>query len=356
MGNQSAGAPVREGTPVFINNEAQAQTGGRPNMLQRFGSNAMDYLSDRDNRMRLAAGFNSMRLTPDPNIGAMARQQQLLSARKQEEQQQAQSYAKYLVERGVLTSEQAAQYSSSPRLLESLVAETIKTEQSGSMTESTRSKHQQALLAGLAPGTREYAEFMSGNSTIGNMNPEQIGLANTFRGEIDKKLENYYIARDGYQNMLEFRKNPGGVSDYALAVGFAKILDPGSVAREGEVSAVANSGSIGQSLKASVLNAITSNGRLPQQVRDDIMRLSENIYANQARKATEVINSYKPIAERAGVDPSFIYAGPEITMPNREETPNTGAPLTGQPPYSGPLPGLYTMEEILAEKKRRGLN
>ena len=36
--------------------------------------------------------------------------------------------------------------------------------------------------------------------------------------------------------------NLGGVSDYALTIAFAKILDPGSVVRDSEQAAIANTG------------------------------------------------------------------------------------------------------------------
>jgi hypothetical protein len=41
-------------------------------LLSRLGGGISNYLSDPENRARLAAGFNTMRLNPDPNIAAMA--------------------------------------------------------------------------------------------------------------------------------------------------------------------------------------------------------------------------------------------------------------------------------------------
>jgi hypothetical protein len=44
----------------------------QPGLLSRIGGGISNYLSDPENRARLAAGFNTMRLNPDPNIAAMA--------------------------------------------------------------------------------------------------------------------------------------------------------------------------------------------------------------------------------------------------------------------------------------------
>ena len=68
------------------------------------------------------------------------------------------------------------------------------------------------------------------------------------------------------------------------------MIDPGSVAREGEVNAVANSGSIPDTLKAQLLNAITGNGRLPQRVRAGIYNRAIEIFNTERLKALEIIN------------------------------------------------------------------
>jgi hypothetical protein len=47
----------------------------QPSFFERLGSGVKDYLSDPENRARLAAGFNTMRLNPDPNIARMAQSQ-----------------------------------------------------------------------------------------------------------------------------------------------------------------------------------------------------------------------------------------------------------------------------------------
>lgn len=60
-------APISTGSPVY-----QAP---QPSFFERLGSGAMDYLSDPTNRARMAAGFNTMRLNPDPNIARMAQSQ-----------------------------------------------------------------------------------------------------------------------------------------------------------------------------------------------------------------------------------------------------------------------------------------
>ena len=90
---------------------------------------------------------------------------------------------------------------------------------------------------------------------------------------------------------MQFYNNRDPIGDYSLAVGYAKMIDPGSVAREGEVNAVANSGSIPDTLKAQLLNAITGNGRLPQRVRAGIYNRAIEIFNTERLKALQIIDS-----------------------------------------------------------------
>ena len=94
----------------------------------------------------------------------------------------------------------------------------------------------------------------------------------------------------GYLKIMQFYDNRDPIGDYSLAVGYAKMIDPGSVAREGEVNAVANSGSIPDTLKAQLLNALTGNGRLPQRVRAGIYNRAIEIFNTERGKALEIIN------------------------------------------------------------------
>lgn len=148
---------------------------------------------------------------------------------------------------------------------------------------------------------------------------EQLTAMNTLRDDLRKDTEKFNLLKQGWNNIETFYSNPGGVSDYALAVGFAKILDPGSVAREGEVAAVANSGSLGGALKSQILNALQGQGKLPPAVRQQIAELSRGLYANQIPEAQAVLGNYEKVAGRAGLTLEDIYSGPMFEMPKAIE-------------------------------------
>jgi hypothetical protein len=120
----------------------------------------------------------------------------------------------------------------------------------------------------------------------------QHSQAKDFRKTIMDQTKDFrQDIQPGYLKIIQFYNNRDPVGDYSLAVGYAKMIDPGSVAREGEVNAVANSGSIPDSLKAQLINALTGNGRLPQRVRAGIYNNAIRIFNTERAKALEIINS-----------------------------------------------------------------
>lgn len=144
---------------------------------------------------------------------------------------------------------------------------------------------------------------------------DRASIGSGLRKDLRKDLDDYNLSKTGWENIQTFFDNPGSVSDYALAVGFAKILDPGSVAREGEVNAVANSGAVAPAIKTSIINALTGKGKLDEKVRNDIMNLSTKIFTKRAKDAQGIVASYRDTANSYTLDFNNIYHGGKIELP-----------------------------------------
>lgn len=195
-----------------------------------------------------------------------------------------------------------------------------------------------ANAAGLAPGSEERRLFMlRGGAPVEAPKPadtfDQAGkLRDDFRAEPAFKV--FSDVQDAAKRIGMFYQNPGAVSDYGLAVAFAKIVDPGSVAREGEVAAVQGSGALSQSMKQSLVNAINGEGALPPQMREEIVRLAEGFYKEQAEKYQQTYNEYRGRAERFGIDPRDALPDPLQSLSLRPVTPVDRLPdlLRGSPP------------------------
>lgn len=138
---------------------------------------------------------------------------------------------------------------------------------------------------------------------------DQLTAINTIRDDVRAELAPFEIVKQGYGNITTFYSNPNATSDYALAVAFAKILDPGSVAREGEVAAVQNAGARIPALGQALRNAVTGEGSLTPEVRQQIAELATQIYTERSSAAQTTLGRYTELAKQAGVPPEFIYSG-----------------------------------------------
>jgi hypothetical protein len=166
----------------------------------------------------------------------------------------------------------------------------------------------------------------------GVLDKDKLTMLNSVNDDLRARVKPFEEVRDGFERIKTFFQNPSGVSDYALAVAFAKILDPGSVAREGEVAAVANAGGGLQSLVEASVNFMLGEGSLPEPVRRNIMNLSNQSYRQQAEIAKRVIADAETILDGAGIDKKFMYKisippAPELVIP--QESPESGAQPNG---------------------------
>ena len=142
----------------------------------------------------------------------------------------------------------------------------------------------------------------------GPLTKDELSQVNTLRDDINKKLDIYKDIKRNYETITKFYDNRGAVSDQALATAFAKIIDPGSVAREGEVKVIAESGALSKALAASLLNALTGKGKLQDNVRNEIKNLAGHIYNQQVNEAQKVIDDYTDFLGKQSKKPHFAEA------------------------------------------------
>lgn len=136
---------------------------------------------------------------------------------------------------------------------------------------------------------------------------EQLSGINTLRDDASSAYSEFGQMKDAYGSIETFYSNPGSVSDKALVVAFAKVLDPTSVVREGESAAIANAGSLTSGLRETLLNTLQGGGNLPPEIRTEILDLSEKLYRAKMPSVQQRIDMLKKTATAAGIDPSLIF-------------------------------------------------
>ena len=136
----------------------------------------------------------------------------------------------------------------------------------------------------------------------------QLNQAAKLRTDLSKELKEFKDVERSFNNIQQFFDSPGSVSDQALATAFAKVLDPGTAAREGEVAVIVGAGALSGQLKTTLQNAIKGDGKLDPRTRTEIRNLAAQIYNTTAEKAIEDINTYTKLAQNQSTNPNFLEA------------------------------------------------
>lgn len=122
-----------------------------------------------------------------------------------------------------------------------------------------------------------------------------------------------------------------GAGDISLLVGYMKMLDPGSVVREGEFATAENSGGVPQRIRGTY-NSLVNGERLAQSQRDDFLENAQAIWGIQQRNQMSIDDQYRAIAERQKMNPENVvldYIGTAPTPPPAPEEPSAAPPQRG---------------------------
>jgi hypothetical protein len=298
---------------------------GMPEQPQTFGQRIKSGFQDGSLFDSMAMAFNGLRMNPDENLGQVV-------GRRQEMRQQDD-----VMNRTVAW----LQSMGTPQALQAAQALATGSIDAGSAV-------QYALKEAPSPGVNvvdgklisDTGEVLYGPTMDGTqpLSDDALSNLNTLRDDVRSETSNFSIVQNGWKNLEAFYSNPGAVSDYALAVAFAKIVDPGSVAREGEVAAVASAGAKFPAYAQSLKNAFDGKGNMLPQMRQEIATLAREMYINSATQAQATIDNFKSLAERAGLPPEYVYMGNQISMPGPIKPPASPPP----PPVQGPPPPSST--------------
>lgn len=264
----------------------------------------LGFLGDEEKRARLALALSGLSMFPNEGIMQLARDT-IMQARQQRADRAAQSQARaaenrtlqYIANLGTPQAQQALQYAQGTGDVAGALKMAMQT---ADPMDAIQLEKAQIELDQLKNPPAQPA-----------MTDEMFGNLNTLRDDVRTDLATFEVVKQGYNNIITFYSNPSGTSDYALAVAFAKILDPTSVAREGEVAAVQNAGAKVPALGQALKNAITGEGALTPQVRQDIAENATRLYAERAAEAQRRLDVYGQLADQMGIPRQFIY-GSEI--------------------------------------------
>jgi hypothetical protein len=130
-----------------------------------------------------------------------------------------------------------------------------------------------------------------------------FGDEDKLRDDFRSESKEFVKVRDAYGRILSTDASAAG--DLALIFNYMKILDPGSVVREGEFATAQNSAGVPTRVRAQY-NKIKSGERLAPETRADFLQQAQNLYLTAADSQSYLESEYQTYAEEYGFKPSRI--------------------------------------------------
>jgi hypothetical protein len=132
----------------------------------------------------------------------------------------------------------------------------------------------------------------------------------SLRKDFYKEASPYISISQAYRKIEEAAKVPSAAGDVSLIFAFMKILDPGSVVREGEFATAAQAAGIPDQVRAQYNAAINGQKLAPAQ-RQDFLNQAKNLARSQQQMFnTQLYTQFQYIAQQRGFDEKKVLTNP----------------------------------------------
>ncbi|MDD4984867.1 MAG: hypothetical protein PHQ43_03615 [Dehalococcoidales bacterium] len=139
--------------------------------------------------------------------------------------------------------------------------------------------------------------------SAGSVGETEIKNAQQLRSEFLKQSGTFTEVRDGYNRVLS--SNDTAAGDVSLLFGYMKVLDPGSVVREGEFATAENTAGVPERIRQ-MYNKAISGDRLSNKQRKAFREQTKNLFEAAQIQHQTTVEEYTRLAERIGVDPTLV--------------------------------------------------
>lgn len=197
----------------------------------------------------------------------------------------------------------------------------------------------------LSAGQTRYSADGKPIVSAGTSSSDVFDRETKLRGEFSKQLGTFQDVHDGYGRVIaateQRQVNPNAQSpaaDISLIFGYMKMLDPGSVVREGEYATAQNAASVPERVRNAYNKAMSGEFLTPEQ-RQGFIEQAESVYGKARSGAEGVAERYRGIASQYGVDP-----GRSVYLPEAYKPPKVG-PSRTKLLEAGALPEVGTSRD-----------
>lgn len=216
-------------------------------------------------------------------------------------------------------------------------------------TDEYKQRAEAAIAYGMKPGTPEFQQFVLGNkfpdAGSGNLTDDikewQFAVQNGYKGtftdwqtksqrdqdptfmrehtlrdeyDTDPNVKNFKAVRDNYKRVRSSATMDTGAGDVSLIFAYMKMLDPGSVVREGEFATAQNTGGIDDTIR-NLYNGVVNGQRLTPEQRAKFVSAADQLYQGAVGTLTDTNKRFGDIAGGWQLDPGRIIQQPDKFEP-----------------------------------------
>jgi len=176
---------------------------------------------------------------------------------------------------------------------------------------------------------------------------KQLAFANEgqLRESNDKGLKGFYAIQDAFGGILASAEEGSGPSDIALVTMYMKVIDPGSVVRDGEFITARESGSFATAMQNSVAK-IQSGEILQPDQRKAFVKAAYNLYEKAMDRYTTKKGVYGTIAKQYGLNPEMVQSPGGIQQSYIDDYNSWYNAPGGDPAVDGGVKKLSWTEEL----------
>lgn len=128
------------------------------------------------------------------------------------------------------------------------------------------------------------------------------------------EYKRYDDVRAAYERVRTSASMDTGAGDIGTIFGYMKMLDPGSVVREGEFATAQQSSGVPDQIR-NLYNRVVNGERLTPEQRAEFVRVSDGLYQNEAQRIEALNQRYGSIAGEYQLDPNRIVQQPGKYQP-----------------------------------------
>ncbi len=135
-------------------------------------------------------------------------------------------------------------------------------------------------------------------------NAQQLN-ANRLADDYARDSKDFQQRAQSYGTVSAAAKDPSAAGDLSLIFAYMKMLDPGSVVREGEFATAQNTAGVPDRIR-NVYNRAMSGERLTTRQRADFTNQARAIYSSAKQRQDAIVRAYTQRASRAGVPADMV--------------------------------------------------